>query len=392
MAMRKRTPQSGAGAQRARTLPVAFLAPLLLLGSFSVHAHVSSDSFLVLQSAGSAMTGHWDIALRDLDVALNLDVDNDRRLRWGEVRSRQAEIARYALARLSLQSSGSPCELHTGALQIDHHQGEAFAVVPLAVECATVIAGLAVRYQLFESLDAGHRGLLSLQIAGESYSAALEPSAIQHRFAPESATAWRGLMQYVTTGIEHIWSGYDHLLFLLSLLLPAVLRRQRQTWESHLTLAPAVIDIAKVVSAFTAAHSITLALATFDILRIPARVSESAIALSIVVAALSNLRPTIMSRRWMVAFAFGLLHGFGFANVLSDLNLPAGNLGVALFGFNLGVEAGQLAIVAVFLPLAFALRHTIVYRRVVLLGGSVAVAMLGAVWFVERALNLQLIG
>ena len=127
-------------------------------------------------------------------------------------------------------------------------------------------------------------------------------------------------------------------------------------------------------------------------IELPSRWVESAIAASVVLAALNNVWPVFHSRRWMVAFAFGLIHGFGFASVLTDLGLPREALALALVGFNLGVEAGQLAIVAVFLPLAFALRRTAFYRRAVMLGGSLLIALLAAVWLIERAFNMKLIG
>ncbi len=117
---------------------------------------------------------------------------------------------------------------------------------------------------------------------------------------------------------------------------------------------------------------------------------ESAIAASVVLAALNNVFPLFQGRRWMVAFGFGLIHGFGFASVLADLGLPQGALLLALLGFNLGVELGQLAIVALFLPLAYGLRHTVLYQRWILVGGSWLIAALAAQWFAERAFNLSL--
>ncbi len=121
---------------------------------------------------------------------------------------------------------------------------------------------------------------------------------------------------------------------------------------------------------------------------LPSRLVESAIAASVVVAALSNLRGGNMHRRWLMAFAFGLLHGFGFASVLADLGLPQGALALALVGFNVGVELGQLAIVAAFLPLAFWLRGTAFYRVGIVTLGSLAIAALAAWWFVQRAFDL----
>jgi hypothetical protein len=115
------------------------------------------------------------------------------------------------------------------------------------------------------------------------------------------------------------------------------------------------------------------------------------IAASIVVAALNNLRPLVVNRLWLVAFGFGLVHGFGFASVLADLGLPRDALVLALVGFNVGVEIGQLAIVVLFLPLAFALRRTRFYRRGVMVAGSLLIALLAAVWFAERAFDVKLL-
>ena len=126
------------------------------------------------------------------------------------------------------------------------------------------------------------------------------------------------------------------------------------------------------------------------VVSLPSRWVEATIAASVVIAALNNVFPIFRERRWMMAFAFGLIHGFGFASVLRDLGLPQDALVLALVGFNLGVEAGQLAIVAVFLPVAFALRNTWFYQRLILLGGSILIAVLASVWLAERAFDLKL--
>ena len=194
-------------------------------------------------------------------------------------------------------------------------------------------------------------------------------------------------------GVWHIWIGLDHILFLLSLLLPSVLVWQaaKQKWHAVDRFGEAFVDVLKVVTAFTIAHSITLSLAALGVVDLPSRWVESVIAASIVVAALNNLWPRVVGRLWMVAFGFGLVHGFGFASVLADLGLPQDALVIALVGFNIGVELGQLAIVIVFLPLAFALRRTALYRRWVMVGGSAVIALLAAVWFVERAFEVKLL-
>ena len=151
------------------------------------------------------------------------------------------------------------------------------------------------------------------------------------------------------------------------------------------------MDVLKIVTAFTLAHSVTLTLATFEVITLQSRWVESGIAASVVIAALNNLFPVVHGRRWIVAFGFGLLHGFGFASVLTDLGLPRSVLPWALVGFNVGVEIGQLTIVAAFLPIAYALRRTWVYRKMLFIGGSIAIIAMASIWFIERAFNMQLI-
>jgi hypothetical protein len=147
-----------------------------------------------------------------------------------------------------------------------------------------------------------------------------------------------------------------------------------------------------MVTAFTVAHSLTLSLAVFDVVSLPSRVVESAIALTIVLAAVNNLTPILRERLWIAAFGFGLIHGFGFAGALKDLGLPRDALAISLFGFNLGVEIGQLGIVLAFFPIAYAKRFTGFYRRGVVWVGSATIGALAAVWFIERALDLKLLG
>jgi hypothetical protein len=366
-------------------------ALLLCCALLPAQAHKPSDSLLTLQVDGATVSGRWDIALRDLDHAIGLDANGDGAITWGELRARHADIAAYALARLALEADGSGCTLQAGAQQVDSHTDGAYTVIPLHAQCARPVRELRVRYTLFADLDPLHRGLVNLQAQGRVRSAVLGPAAPDVRFALQDASRWSAFTDYARDGVWHIAVGYDHILFLLSLLLPAVLRRQDGRWQPVPRLKPAFTDVLKVVTAFTLAHSITLSLATLKVVELPSRLVESSIAASVVLAALNNVWPLVGGRRWVAAFGFGLLHGFGFASVLTELGLPTGALALALLGFNLGVEAGQLAIVALFLPLAYALRTTALYRRWIFHAGSLAIALVAAVWLVERLFDLQLL-
>ena len=365
---------------------------LALAGLAPAQAHKPSDSYLAITVADDKLSGQWDIALRDLDFALGLDADGNGDITWGEVRAKHSEIAAYALARLAVRGDGAACSIEAGAQLIDDHTDGAYTVLPLTLRCPNTPAQLAIDYTLFADLDPQHRGLLNLKALGSTRAAVLGPQAPTQRFELKAVNRWVQFIDYAREGVWHIWIGFDHILFLLSLLLPAVLIWRSARWQPVETFRDAFVGVFKIVTAFTVAHSITLSLATLGFVSLPSRWVESSIAASVVLAALNNVWPVFHGRRWVVAFAFGLIHGFGFASVLADLGLPREALALALVGFNLGVEAGQLAIVAVFLPLAFALRRTGFYRRAVMVGGSLLIAALAGIWLVERVFDIKLLG
>lgn len=368
-----------------------FVLLACLCFALQAHAHKPSDSYLTLSVENNVVQGQWDIALRDLDFAIGLDANGDAAITWGEVRARLTEVDSYAMARLALSNAGAACTAKVTEHLIDDHTDGAYAVLRFRAECPGSLETLQVRYSLFFDIDPQHKGLLRLEYQGSSSAAVFSPDKAAQQFALSKPSRLSQFLDYGREGVWHIWIGFDHILFLLSLLLPAVVFRKERTWQAVEAFKPAFFSVLKIVTAFTVAHSITLSLATLGIVSLPSRLVESTIAASVVIAALNNVFPLFRERRWAMAFAFGLIHGFGFASVLSDLGLPKDTLILALVGFNLGVEAGQLAIVSVFLPVAFAIRHTKFYRRIVLIGGSLLIAAIALVWFVERAFDMKLL-
>jgi hypothetical protein len=380
-----------AGIQSSPVFCRLLLACLLAFFLAPAHAHKPSDSYLTLRAqSGTTIAIRWDIALRDLDYVLQLDRDGNGELSWGEVRTRATEIEALATSRLTLGSSGQACQLASASPPaLDRHSDGTYAVLGLTATCAPLVNGLDVTYSLLFDVDPTHRGLVQWQPAPDAPSQALvfATQSARQTLQLQAPSALETLRQYTLEGVWHIWIGFDHILFLVALLLPAVLVRHEGRWGPAPSLRAAAIEVLKVVTAFTVAHSITLTLAALGVVTLPSRLVESVIAASVVLAALNNLRATVDQRRWVMAFAFGLVHGFGFASVLADLGLPDNALLLALVGFNVGVELGQLAIVAAFLPVAFALRATAFYRVGVLQAGSLVVALLASWWFVERAFD-----
>ena len=257
------------------------LVAALLCAATSAWAHKPSDSYLTLRVDAQRISGQWDIALRDLDFALGLDADGDGQITWGEVRTRHDEIAAYAAARLALRSDGRPCTLQIGAQQVDTHTDGTYTVLPLHVDCAPPAMTLEIDYTLFADLDPQHRGLLNLSGAQGTRTAVLGPQSSTQRFAfgaADSGSTWSQFVTYLREGVWHIWIGLDHILFLLSLLLPAVGLWRAARWQPVDHLGQAAWDVLRIVTAFTVAHSITLSLATLGLVSLPSRMVESAIA------------------------------------------------------------------------------------------------------------------
>jgi hypothetical protein len=370
----------------------AALASVLVLCAAPALAHKPSDSYLTLKVAGKQVDGQWDIALRDLDMAIGLDADGNGELTWDEVRARHAAIAAYALSRLTIANAGGgPCPMTVNGHLLDNHSDGAYAVLRFSAVCGGEVTALDVGYQLLFDIDPQHKGLLRLEHGAQTSTAIFTPEASRQSLQVAEASRWRQFADYVKHGVWHIWIGFDHILFLLALLLPAVLVRKGGAWDGGAALRASAIDVLKIVTAFTLAHSITLSLAALGVLSIPSRVVESLIAASVALAAVNNIWPLFPRQRAAAAFGFGLIHGFGFASVLLDLGLPSSSLLLSLVGFNAGVELGQIAIVAVFLPLAYLARDTAFYRTAVLVGGSALIFAVALVWLAERAFDLKII-
>jgi hypothetical protein len=358
------------------------------------HAHSSSNSYLTLSTSGPELTLRADLHMRDLDLIFDLDANRDGQVTWGETQARHPELNDWLVQGIVLTAAGQKCALGRADLQASEHADGTYLSAQWVVNCPGISSvaevtntRLALHYGLIFAQDSLHRGLLKVDFGDDQTSALLSPERPEAQISHADSSPLKVFGRYIVEGVWHIWIGIDHIVFLLSLLALAPLQSSRQRvvhWQAAKKARPVVLDVLAVVTAFTVAHSITLGLTITGWLTPPADLVEPAIALSVVLAALNNLLGFSALKRWRLAFVFGLVHGFGFASVLLDLGLPASALLAALGGFNIGVELGQLAIVGVFLPVAWLLRHTWFYRWVVVAGGSVAIVVLGVFWTLER--------
>lgn len=363
---------------------LAFLALVAVLACSGIaDAHMLSVSHLDVTTTGNGkpVRMELDLALRDLALTIPLDANQDERVTWAELTTAAPATDGLVTKGLQVARGGVPCSSRITGHGVRRYSDGAYATTIIEAKCVSAGA-LSVRYRVFFDRDPQHRALLTIH----------QPSGVTTGIASPSSPvvvvgegSWMAtLRSFVVEGVHHILAGYDHLAFLLLLLLPSVLVRSGSTWQRAPNGREAAVAVAKVVTAFTLAHSITLTLATLGLVAPAARYTEAAIAASVLLTALNNLRPVVTRYLAGLAFGFGLIHGFGFAGALLELGLPPGSRAAALVGFNLGVELGQLMIVAPVLPLLYLLARTHAYRTWIMPLLSGLIGVLAAFWLVQR--------
>lgn len=342
--------------------------------------HQSSVVYLHIIPARQSVRVTLRIANSDLYEALALPVD--RPISREEATQQQAQLARYLLSKVTVENEGQRCLGQLEKSELTERAGGFFVVDTLLFSCELALQAATLRYELFFDLDARHQGLAKLESDGEVREQ-LFRSDRRELTIGKPRGALDLLFDHLRLGIEHIFTGYDHLAFLMGLLLSVVLVWQRGAERRALGF------VLRVVTAFTVAHSLTLALAALQLIHVSSRFVESVIALSIGWIAVENLIFPTLNRRALYAFGFGLIHGLGFASVLRELGLPKVGFVSALLAFNVGVELGQLAVVALLIPIVALLSRDRRAQAWLLRGVSVVLLLLSLFWFVQRAFSLD---
>jgi HupE / UreJ protein len=364
-------------------LPIVFLLASLWAPA-GVFAHGVSTSFLAIDAADGAapVTLRWDIALVDLVWTVFIDADVDGVATWGEIQAAGPAISSAVLGQISLERGGVACGLSVRAFAVARRLEQEFLSIALDANCPQP-GTLHVGGPLFMSGEAAQRVLVGETRGDATFQGVITPDSGGWT-EPAAMSPWSSFARFVREGVWHVWIGYDHIAFVLLLLLPAVLRPVDGRWRGATGLRQVARDLVTIITAFTIAHSITLGLAVTGAVKLPGKPIEIAIAASIAAAAILNLFPRQARWRLAVAFGFGLVHGFGFANALAEIDAAGVRLFPLLAGFNIGVEIAQLSIVAAVLPLIYAARDTRWYAAGALPLGSCALGGAGVVWMVER--------
>lgn len=377
---------------------------LACLASFSVPAHTLSVAHVdvtpqgttpapdqatnqsATRTATQGATGvvvDVDIALRDLALTLPLDLDGNNAITWGELSGQQPALERLIRKGVTLTAPSGQCAMQPRVLGIRTYDGIAYASMSFTSDCSAV-PGMTVRYDLIFDQDPAHRVLVAWRTGQVQTDILNAGKRDAHLGGAGSAGTTGAFPQFLREGIHHILGGIDHLAFLLALLLPAVLVWQAGKWRPEPRVIDSLKSVAGIVTAFTLAHSVTLSMAALGVIRPSARLVEVVIALSVLVAALNNIRPLVTGRVWIVAMVFGLIHGMGFARALQDLGLPKGQELLALLGFNVGVELGQLGVVALVFPVIATVRRQPWYARVAMPALSMLIALAALYWSWQR--------
>jgi hydrogenase/urease accessory protein HupE len=359
--------------QRNSSLRFFFVLATLIccvaLAAFTVFAHDPGLSSAKVEIKPKIIT--VELTLAQSDVEFLLRGENNA----GQASSRNLESARMQLLKLS----ASAIEIWTDdkrAVVVEDSLEVTDASDTNAVTLAasySYVAGnrLTLRSTILTRLPRGHRQYLSvINSPNEKRETMLdgEHDSIELDVSRELSTSTK-LGRFIALGVEHIWTGYDHLAFLFAVLI----------------VVSSIGAAARLITSFTIAHSITLALAVLGVVRLSSALVEPLIAVSIVFVGIENLLHRGVCHRWLVTFAFGLIHGFGFAGALTELGIGRGTgIAIPLFGFNLGVELGQVVSAVLIVPMICKLRKYPAFNVRVAPACSLLVALAGIFWVVQR--------
>lgn len=370
---------------------------LLLLWAANAPAHQLGEGYVFLEIEPETIHGRIELTLTTLDSVLNLDDDGDGKVSDEEFSAGVEGATDYVFGRFGLGDLDTWYDVEPGPVTVEHYPLGRYAHFTFSIpSLATLPPEIRLEYQLVFDVDPKHRGLVLVERnaltgdvnSNETVSLVMSPDAPVQTLDllnPPSTN----IVAFIKHGIWHIWIGADHIAFLLTLLLQSVLLRQGARWTPTTSFRPALYNVARIVTLFTVAHTITLSLAALDIVSLPSQFVETVIAASILAAAILNFIPAFSGSLYYTIFVFGLFHGFGFASVLGHLTTQPGAMAPALIGFNVGVELGQLAIVLGCFPILYFIRNKRFYKPIVLQLGSSVIGVIALIWMVERLFDTR---
>jgi hypothetical protein len=377
-----------------RTLMIMLFGVIILACQTSLYGHNLGQSYTYLKIYDDKITGRFEIILSDLNKALSTEQVREP-ITQANLVQRIDEVQEYVTENLKFHVNDKPLTIRFSQVDTLKAKGVVFALLDFTlIEESATPDIIDIEYAVMFDVDSTYTGMVLIEQfwRGNIFNNESRPSLVfsdsdrNQRLDLSDYSMFSGFNGIVKLGIKHIWLGIDHILFLVALILPAAMIRRERRWEPVSEFRSALFYVIKIVTLFTIAHTLTLSLASFDVVELPTRLVESVIAISITIAALDILYPIFKKKIAWVVFIFGLFHGFGFASVLSHLGVLGEHMVLSLFGFNLGVEIGQVVVILIIFPVLYQIRTYSFFPKVVMKFGAVALIMLSVVWFVERAI------
>ena len=359
--------------------------------------HATGEDYVFFRFLDDSIEGHFEIHFDDLRDKLGVEVETGEDTALPSVVATAPRVQAYIEERFSIgPGGGTPFPLaFTRQDTIELPQGR-FAQYYFELPTGALPDRLDIRHSMFYEDDRLHRGLVLVEYNArtdttypDEYTAMVfGPTNREQTLDLTDIPSLMGPRDMIPQGVWHIWIGIDHILFLLALMLTTVLVRGGDGWQPTESFLQAFWNLLKIVTVFTIAHSVTLLLAALDFISLPSRLVESVIALSIILVAVNNIFGWVRDGSLLIVLGLGLFHGLGFASVMGHLPFRMVDLLWVVVGFNIGVELGQVAIVAVVFPVLFWLRKTSLYQPVILKGVSVVLVLIAGWWFIQRAFGL----
>lgn len=358
---------------------------LLVMGFHSVDsdAHELSSGYLTLDEVRpGVLSGELLLKPGELAQVAGLDSSGDAQLSWGEVNNNHSLAVDYLTQALHIKRDGQPCTLAIKPPSMRRISSEDLLVYAVEAQCAAS-GEVVLRYSGIFNLKSSHKLLAQINTDEVSATKVFTQDDQTVTLAADKTSSLGLFGEMLYQGIWHIFIGIDHILFLVATLLTVNLLRLDGVWQKEPSAKRILTNTLILVSAFTVAHSITLTLTALGYIGLNSNLVEFGIALSVLFTAINNIYPQVVKLA-ILTFAFGLLHGMGFASVFADLNAQSDSLVLSVAAFNIGVEVGQLAIVAVLLPLLLWLRHWPLYARTIMPIASSVIAIIALNWAIQR--------
>jgi hypothetical protein len=366
---------------------------LIVYSGKTVYAHSLGQSYIFIKRYDNQLSGRFEITLSDLNKDLKT-TSTKGPITEANLKDRIDEVYDYYIKNVQFYDGTRNLPIQFMGSDIMKAKFATYVLLDFnLIENSAGPNTIDIDYSVMFDTDPDHLALLVIEqfwkagiYSNESYvSLTFSPEKRRQQLSFTGYSMFKGFLGVVQLGIKHIWKGIDHILFLIALILPSAMRRHKNHWEPVTNFRSAIIYVVKIVTFFTIAHSVTLTIAALGIFSLPVRIVEPIIAASIAVAALDIIIPIFKRKIVWVVFIFGLFHGFGFASVLVKLGVLGEHMALSLFGFNLGVEIGQVVVICIIFPAIYFSRRYAFYPKLVLRYGALTMIFLSAFWFVDRA-------